>query len=185
MVEKPKYLTIIACWLMSYWTWHVSDLWVLQESTIHRVWDVAMCIDDEYKFSICSENVINLTQKPPWMVHINNTPPQWLWWICRVATHNKENIHVLGSRSASRILRPKQSNYESKSRGITYCSRFKCLFSNPDWLERILLTAIILSSGVRNHAVWGLSGKKNHEMQGVLASVKSIVGRGHTRIKFR
>ena len=55
--------------------------------------------------------------------------------------------------------------------GITNCAtklnaywlHLKCLFSIPDWLTLILITANRRSSGDKNHAVAGESGKKNLE----------------------
>ena len=43
----------------------------------------------------------------------------------------------------------------------TYWSTLKCLFSTPAWLTLMRSTAMTRSSGVRNHAVAGESGKKN------------------------
>lgn len=52
----------------------------------------------------------------------------------------------------------------------THCSRFQCLFSTPDWFTLIRCTASVRSSGVKNEAVVGESGKKNLKKP-LLASV--------------
>ena len=43
--------------------------------------------------------------------------------------------------------------------------RLNVLFSTPDWLTLMRSTAMIRSSGVRNHAVCGESGKANLERE--------------------
>lgn len=44
---------------------------------------------------------------------------------------------------------------------ITHCSFLKCLFSTPAWLPLMRLTAVARSSGVKNQAFVGESGKRN------------------------
>ena len=47
------------------------------------------------------------------------------------------------------------------SKRKTHCSILKCLFSTPVWFALIRFTAMTRSSGVKNHAFVGESGKKN------------------------
>jgi hypothetical protein len=64
-----------------------------------------------------------------------------------------ESLHKSAvTRSRSRALRHSDA---------AHCSRLKCLFSIPVWLTLIRSTALTRSSGVRNHAFAGESGKKN------------------------
>ena len=48
-----------------------------------------------------------------------------------------------------------------RSAAATYWSTLKCLFSTPAWLTLIRSTAMMRSSGVRNHALAGESGNRN------------------------
>jgi hypothetical protein len=79
---------------------------------------------------------------------------------------NNANSHVLGSVKASIIL---LQNKSERTRWVrttvhqqnTNCSFLNPLFSTPVWFSLILSTALMRSSGVKNHAVVGESGKRN------------------------
>ena len=72
------------------------------------------------------------------------------------------NIQVFGSFRVSIILLKVNSSANVNIQN-TYCSNLKCLFSTPVWFSLIRFTAIARSSGERNHALVGESGKKNLE----------------------
>lgn len=76
----------------------------------------------------------------------------------------KKNSHVFGSFRHSMNLRKVSRRQRRAARVIhstTHWSFLKCLFSTPAWFTLMRSIAMTRSSGVRNHAVAGESGKKN------------------------
>ena len=73
----------------------------------------------------------------------------------------KANNQVLGSVRASMTLtyHAAQVRPSYGTQKVTHCSLLNVLFSTPAWLSRIRATASTRSSGVKNQAVVGESGK--------------------------
>jgi len=104
-------------------------------------------------------------------------------WITYEQAAKRANSQVLGSLRASMTLTPcSLSKTIKKYLGAwegTHCSFLNVLFSTPAWLSLIRTTTLTRSSGVKNQALVGESGKKDQKVIEVMKVRMPVIAYNH------